>query len=183
MTEVGIVLGSDSDWPVIEPGYRILKDFGVSVEVLVASAHRTPEAARDFALSAREKGMEVVIAVAGAAAHLPGTMAAHTILPVVGVPVAGKALGGIDALLSIAQMPPGVPVAAMAIDGGKNAALYAIAILALKNQQLARRLLDFRESQAEAVYRKNEALQTKIQDKQRTGEGGPRCGHDHDDNR
>jgi 5-(carboxyamino)imidazole ribonucleotide mutase len=164
MAEVGSVLGSDSDWTVMEPGYRILRDFGVSVEVLVASAHRTPEAARDFALSAREKGMEVIIAVAGAAAHLPGTIAAHTTLPVVGVPVAGKATGGLDALLSIAQMPPGVPVATMAIDGGKNAALYAVSILALKNQRLARRLLDFRESQAEAVHRKNKALQVKIQE-------------------
>jgi 5-(carboxyamino)imidazole ribonucleotide mutase len=167
MADVGIVLGSDSDWAVMEPGFRILKDFGVSVEALVASAHRTPEVARDFALSARGRGIEVVIAVAGAAAHLPGMIAAHTTLPVIGVPVASKALGGMDALLSIAQMPPGVPVAAMAIDGGKNAALYAISILALKNQRLARRLLDFRESQAEAVHRKNEVLQTKIQEEEK----------------
>jgi 5-(carboxyamino)imidazole ribonucleotide mutase len=156
-------LGSDSDWPVMEPGYKILKDFGVETEVLVASAHRTPGIVRDFAESAKEKGIEVVIAVAGAAAHLPGVIAACTVLPVVGVPVSGGAFSGMDALLSIAQMPPGVPVGTMAVDGGKNAALYAVSILALKNEQLARSLLNFREAQAEAVYRKNEALRAKIE--------------------
>jgi 5-(carboxyamino)imidazole ribonucleotide mutase len=165
---VGVVLGSDSDWPVMEPGYKILRDFGVETEVLVASAHRTPGVVRDFAESARERGIEVIIAVAGAAAHLPGVIAAYTVLPVVGVPVSGgppfkSALSGMDALLSIAQMPSGVPVAAMVIDGGKNAALYAVSILALKNEQLARSLLAFREAQAEAVYRKNEALRAKIE--------------------
>lgn len=163
MAKVGIVLGSDSDWPIMEPGYRILQDFKVPTDVLVASAHRTPSVVQDFAVSAKGKSIEVIIAVAGAAAHLPGVIAAHTTLPVIGVPVSGGALKGMDALFSIAQMPAGVPVGTMAIDGGKNAALYAVAILALKNEQLARRLLDFRELQAEAVYRKNEALQAKIE--------------------
>jgi 5-(carboxyamino)imidazole ribonucleotide mutase len=168
MVKVGVILGSDSDWPVMEPGYKILKDFGVETEVLVASAHRTPGIVRDFAGSAKEKGIEVIIAVAGAAAHLPGVIAACTALPVVGVPVSGGALSGgalsgMDALLSIAQMPPGIPVGTMAIDGGKNAALYAVSILALKNERLAESLLAFREAQAEAVYRKNEALRAKIE--------------------
>ena len=163
MAKVGIIMGSDSDWPVMEPGYRILRDFEIPAEILVASAHRTPGTVQDFVAAAKEKGIEVIIAVAGAAAHLPGVVAAYTPLPVIGVPVSGGALKGVDALCSIVQMPAGVPVGTMAIDGGKNAALYAVAILALKNEQLARRLLDFRESQAEAVYRKNEALQAKIE--------------------
>jgi 5-(carboxyamino)imidazole ribonucleotide mutase len=163
MAKVGVVLGSDSDWPVMEPGYKILRNFGVGTEVLVASAHRTPGAVQDFAESAKEKDVEVIIAVAGAAAHLPGVIAAYTVLPVIGVPVSGGALSGMDALFSIVQMPPGIPVGTMAIDGGKNAALYAISILALKNEQLARSLLVFREAQAEAVYRKNETLRAKIE--------------------
>jgi 5-(carboxyamino)imidazole ribonucleotide mutase len=163
MAKVGVVLGSDSDWPVMEPGYKTLRDFGVETEVLVASAHRTPGIVRDFAESAKEKGIEVIIAVAGAAAHLPGVIAAYTTLPVVGVPVSGGALSGMDALLSIAQMPSGIPVGTMAIDGGKNAALYAVSILALKDGRLAESLLAFRETQAEAVHRKNEALKTKIE--------------------
>jgi 5-(carboxyamino)imidazole ribonucleotide mutase len=157
-------MGSDSDWPVIEPGLRLLSEFGVESEVIVASAHRTPEVVRDFVASAKEKGFEVLIAVAGAAAHLPGVVASFTTLPVIGVPVSGSALKGIDALLSIVQMPPGIPVATMAIDGGKNAALYAVSILALKNETLAKRLLDFRNTQAEEVRRKNAALQEKIKD-------------------
>ena len=164
MAKVGIVMGSDSDWPVIESGLRLLWEFGVESEVLVASAHRTPEVVRDFASSAKEKGFEVLIAVAGAAAHLPGVVASVTTLPVIGVPVSGSALRGIDALLSIAQMPPGIPVGTMAIDGGKNAALYALSILALKNEALAKRLLDFRSAQAEEVSKKNRALQEKIKE-------------------
>ena len=162
MMKVGIVLGSDSDWPVMEPGYRVLKEFDVPTEVLVASAHRTPEVVRDFALSAREKGIGVIIGVAGAAAHLPGVIAAHTILPVVGVPVSGGALKGMDALFSITQMPSGVPVGTMAIDGGKNAALYAISILALSNEGLSKRLLNFRSAQAEEVRKRDKALQKRL---------------------
>ncbi|MDR1731416.1 MAG: 5-(carboxyamino)imidazole ribonucleotide mutase [Synergistaceae bacterium] len=162
MPKVSIILGSDSDWPIIEPGYLVLKEFGIGVDVLVASAHRTPRVVEEFAVSAREKGAEVLIAVAGAAAHLPGVVAAWTTLPVIGVPVAGHALAGMDALFSILQMPSGVPVGTMAIDGGKNAALYAISILALKYEDLARRLLDFREAQARMVARKNEVLQAEL---------------------
>ncbi|GHV42745.1 5-(carboxyamino)imidazole ribonucleotide mutase [Synergistales bacterium] len=165
MALVGIVLGSDSDWPVMENGFQTLKDFGVETEVLVASAHRTPDAVREFAVSAKNKGIEVIIAAAGGAAHLPGVIAAHTALPVIGVPIAGGALKGVDALLSIAQMPSGVPVATMAIDGSKNAALYALSILALKYQNIAEKLEDFRAEQSEAVRRKNAALQDKINSK------------------
>ncbi|MDR1622850.1 MAG: 5-(carboxyamino)imidazole ribonucleotide mutase [Synergistaceae bacterium] len=166
MAKIGVVIGSDSDWPVFEPGWQILTDFGVETEVLVASAHRTPDVVREFAVSAGERGIQVFIAVAGAAAHLPGVMASFTTLPVIGVPVSGSALKGVDALLSIAQMPAGVPVGTMAIDGGKNAALYAISILALSNESLARRLLDYRNAQAEGVRKRNDALREKIRQKQ-----------------
>ncbi|MDR2178820.1 MAG: 5-(carboxyamino)imidazole ribonucleotide mutase [Synergistaceae bacterium] len=166
MAKIGVVLGSDSDWPVFEPGWKILADFGVETEVLVASAHRTPDAVREFALSAEEKGIRVLIAVAGAAAHLPGVVASFTHLPVIGVPVSGPALKGVDALLSIAQMPAGIPVGTMAIDGGKNAALYAASILAISNESLARRLLDYRNAQAEGVRKRNGALQEKIRQEQ-----------------
>ncbi|GHS98814.1 5-(carboxyamino)imidazole ribonucleotide mutase [Synergistales bacterium] len=165
MALVGIVLGSDSDWPVMEGGFQALGDFGVEAEVLVASAHRTPDIVRDFAISAKAKGIEVIIAAAGGAAHLPGVIAAHTTLPVIGVPIAGGALKGMDALLSIVQMPSGVPVAAMAIDGGKNAALYALSILALKHDSISKNLENFRVDQSEAVRRKNAALQDKINSK------------------
>lgn len=162
MAKIGIVLGSDSDWPVLEPGYRLLEEFEVETEVLVASAHRTPGVVQEFAEGAKSRGVEVIIAAAGAAAHLPGVVAAFTVLPVVGVPISGSALKGMDALLSIVQMPSGIPVGTMAIDGGKNAALYAISILALNNERLAKRLLDFRSEQAAGVHKKNEALQAKL---------------------
>jgi 5-(carboxyamino)imidazole ribonucleotide mutase len=163
MTKVGIILGSDSDWPIVEPGWRLLLDFGVDPEVLVASAHRTPDVVREFAASAQDRGIGVIIAVAGAAAHLPGVVASFTCLPVIGVPVSSSALKGVDALLSIAQMPSGIPVGTMAIDGGRNGALYAISILALNNESLARRLLDYRNAQAEGVRKRNEALRKKIE--------------------
>ncbi|MDR2523482.1 MAG: 5-(carboxyamino)imidazole ribonucleotide mutase [Synergistaceae bacterium] len=162
MTKVGVILGSGSDWPVMEPGWRLLEDFGVPAEVVVASAHRTPDAVREFASSARERGFGVIIAVAGMAAHLPGVVASFTTLPVVGVPASGSALKGMDALLSVAQMPSGVPVGTMAIDGGKNAALYAVSILAITNEELARRLLNFRDAQAEEVRERDRALREKI---------------------
>ena len=162
MAKVGMILGSDSDWPILEPGYKQLKDFGVEVEVLVASAHRTPETVRQFVESARDRGLRVIIAAAGLAAHLPGVVASFTTLPVIGVPIAGGPLKGMDALLSIVQMPPGIPVAAMAIDGGKNAALYALSILAVNDEALAARLAGFRAEQAEGVAAKNQKLQEKL---------------------
>lgn len=162
MAKVGIIMGSDSDWPVLEPGYNQLKELGLEVEVLVASAHRTPEAVEAFAAGARDRGLSAIIAAAGAAAHLAGVVAAFTTLPVIGVPISGSALKGMDALLSMAQMPPGIPVGVMAIDGGKNAALYAAAIIAAADKTVAARLDDFRRKQAEGVRAKNEALQKKL---------------------
>ena len=162
MAQIGIIMGSDSDWPVVEPGYAQLKELGLEAEVLVASAHRTPEDVRDFVVTGQERGMKVFIAAAGAAAHLPGVVASFTTKPVIGVPISGSALKGMDALLSIAQMPPGIPVATMAIDGGKNAALYAASILAISDPALSTRLDNFRLKQAEGVRAKNAALQLKI---------------------
>ena len=162
MGKIAMIMGSDSDWPVLESGYDLLKEFNIEVEVLVASAHRTPEVVHDFVLKAEEKEIEVIIAAAGAAAHLPGVIAAYTTLPVIGVPISGSALKGMDALLSIVQMPSGIPVGTMAIDGGKNAALYAISILAIKEKSIAEKLKEFRLSQAEQIHKKNKYLQEKL---------------------
>lgn len=162
MAKVSIIMGSDSDWPTIEPGWKQLKDLGVDVEVFVASAHRTPDDVREFVTKAPERGTEVFIAAAGLAAHLPGVVASFTWRPVIGVPISGGPLKGQDALLSIAQMPPGIPVATMAIDGGKNAALLAASILALKDEKLAQMMVDFRAAQADGVRAKNQTLQAKL---------------------
>mgnify|MGYP000447125043 FL=1 len=124
--KVALIMGSNSDWPVLEPAEKTLKDFGVEVEVVVASAHRTPELVKEFAAGARDRGVEVIIAAAGAAAHLGGVIASYTTLPVIGVPINATALNGVDALLSFVQMPSGIPVATMAINGAKNAALFAV---------------------------------------------------------
>ena len=165
MTKIGIIMGSDSDWPVLEPGYHQLKELGLEVEVLVASAHRTPEAVESFAAGARGRGLAAIIAAAGAAAHLAGVVAAYTTLPVIGVPISGSALKGMDALLSMAQMPPGIPVGVMAIDGGKNAALYAAAIAGATDKTVAARLDEFRQKQADGVRAKNDSLQKKLSGK------------------
>lgn len=162
MAKIAIIMGSDSDWPVLESGFQLLKDFGLETEVLVASAHRTPEIVRDFVKSARERGFAAIIAAAGLAAHLPGVVASFTTLPVIGVPISGGPLKGMDALLSIVQMPPGIPVAAMAIDGGKNAALYAASILAVNDRVLADKLAAFRLEQTLAVAAKNKNFQDKL---------------------
>ena len=140
--KVGMVMGSESDRPVMEEAGKVLDEFGVGWELVVRSAHRTPEAAAEWARTARERGLEVVIAAAGGAAHLAGAMAAHTRLPVLGVPLASSPLGGFDALLSTVQMPPGVPVGTLGVGpwGAKNAAHLALRILALHDEVLARRL-------------------------------------------
>jgi len=160
---VMIFLGSDSDLPVIEDAAGLLKEFGVDFGVEVTSAHRTPERTVRLVREAEEKGAEVFIAVAGKAAHLPGVVASHTIKPVIGVPVSSEALAGLDALLSIVQMPRGVPVAAMALDkqGGSNAALLALEILALKDEAVRVRLVEFRAAVAARV----EAASRKIREK------------------
>lgn len=154
---VGLIMGSDSDWPVMKAAYDQLVEFGVPVEVAVASAHRTPQRVQQWASGAAARGLKVIIAGAGGAAHLPGVVAAWTTLPVIGVPVAAS-LDGLDALLSIAQMPPGVPVATVAINGARNAAILAAQILALQDQALAERLRAFRQRQAESVAERERRL-------------------------
>lgn len=149
--KVSIIMGSKSDWGVMSAACETLDSFGVPYEKKVISAHRTPEFFLDYMKGARGRGVDVVIAGAGGAAHLPGMCAAMTSLPVIGVPIKSAALNGLDSLLSIVQMPSGVPVATMAIDGAKNAALYAVAILALRDDSLRRKLEEFRQKQSDKV--------------------------------
>ena len=153
MKKVGIIMGSDSDLPIVRKATDTLQSLGIPFEVHIYSAHRTPAQAAEFARSAKANGFGVLIAAAGMAAHLAGALAAQTTLPVIGVPVRSKALNGLDSLLSIVQMPSGIPVATMAIDGAKNAALYAVAVLALHDATLADKLTAFRAAQAEKVLK------------------------------
>jgi len=150
---VGVVMGSDSDWPTMQAAAVLLKEFNVPYEARVVSAHRTPDLLFDYANSARARGLQAIIAGAGGAAHLPGMLAAKTVVPVLGVPVQSKALSGKDSLLSIVQMPKGIPVATFAIGeaGAANAALFAVAMLAVHDGELAQRLTDFRRAQADKV--------------------------------
>ncbi len=150
---VGVVMGSDSDWPTMQAAAVILKELGVPFEARVVSAHRTPDLLFEYAATAGQRGLKAIIAGAGGAAHLPGMLAAKTTVPVLGVPVQSKALSGHDSLLSIVQMPKGIPVATFAIGeaGAANAALFAVAILATGDPALARRLGDFRRAQTEKV--------------------------------
>ena len=150
---VGVVMGSDSDWATMRRCAEVLADFGVAHECRVVSAHRTPELLTEYARSAESRGLQVIVAGAGGAAHLPGMLASHTIVPVIGVPILSRALNGIDSLLSIVQMPSGVPVATMAIGeaGAANAALLAVAMLARRDPDLAGRLTAYRAARAEQV--------------------------------
>ena len=150
MPRVAVLTGSQSDVPVLEPCLQILTDLGIEHELHVMSAHRTPAKVQQFAAAAADQGFEVIIAAAGMAAHLPGVVAAWTSLPVIGVPIGKPGMSGLDALLSIAQMPPGVPVACMAVNGAKNAALYAVAILALKHPDVRQALEQYRREQSQA---------------------------------
>ena len=163
MKKVAIVMGSDSDLPVAQKAVDTLKAFDVPFDAHVFSAHRTPDQARDFARSAREKGFGVIVAVAGMAAHLAGAIAANTTLPVIGIPCRGGALDGLDALLSTVQMPSGIPVATVALNGGVNAALLAIEILAVEDGELAKKLADKRRTDAENVLKKDAALSSALQ--------------------
>lgn len=149
--KVAVIMGSASDWDVMSLCCSTLEDFGIPYEKRVLSAHRNPGPLADYVKSLREKGCEIVIAGAGGAAHLPGVIAAYTTLPVIGIPVKSKALSGWDSLLSIVQMPSGIPVATMAIDGAKNAALFAVSILALKDSGLSEKLQQFRKDQSDKV--------------------------------
>ena len=156
--KVAIIMGSNSDWPILEPAEKTLKEFGVEVEVVVASAHRTPNLVHEFAAGARERGVEVIIAAAGLAAHLGGVIAAFTTVPIIGVPIAGGPLNGVDALYSFVQMPPGIPVGTMAINGAKNAAIYAVEMLAIKYPELVEALAKNRAKMEAEVIAKGEKL-------------------------
>jgi 5-(carboxyamino)imidazole ribonucleotide mutase len=160
--KVAIIMGSDSDFQVVEKGYNILKDFGVEVDVRVISAHRTPDEAINFAKNAEQNGYELLIGAAGKAAHLPGVLAGCTPLPVIGVPIRSTELDGMDALLAIVQMPPGVPVATVAINGSDNAALLAVQILSVKYEDLRIKFKEYKKQMAEKVIEKDKKLNEKL---------------------
>ncbi|GAB5491522.1 MAG: 5-(carboxyamino)imidazole ribonucleotide mutase [Phototrophicaceae bacterium] len=155
---VGVIMGSDSDLPTMKEAIDVLCEFDIPHEVKVISAHRTPSDMADYALTAHERGLKVIIAGAGGAAHLPGMTASYTPLPVIGVPVKSSALSGMDSLLSIVQMPNGIPVATVAIGKAKNAGLLAIKILATSDADLLQKMLDYKENLAEMSRKKNETL-------------------------
>lgn len=163
MGKVAVVMGSASDLPVAEKAVAVLREYEVPVEVRVLSAHRCPDEAREFAASARESGFSCLIAAAGMAAHLAGALAANCTLPVIGIPCGGGAFSGMDALLSTVQMPSGIPVAAVAVDGGKNAALLAVQILAVTDEALARKLGEARQREKAAVLAKDQELMERFQ--------------------
>ena len=162
MKKIGIIMGSDSDLPVVEKAINTLREFEVPYEVHVYSAHRTPEEARQFALTARENGFGAIIAAAGKAAHLAGALAAATTIPVIGIPVKSSNLDGVDALLSTVQMPSGIPVATVAIDGSVNAALLAIQMLAIEDAALAEKLQAKRDKDMWNVLEKNAAIEAQF---------------------
>lgn len=159
LSQVGIIMGSDSDLPTMQAAINVCKDFRVPHEVLVISAHRTPGDMAEYGRIAHTRGLKVIIAGAGGAAHLPGMIAAHTPLPVIGVPVESKSLNGMDSLLSIVQMPRGVPVATVAIGGAQNAGLLAVQMLASHNDDLMQRMIAYKAQMAEDSRAKNEHLQ------------------------
>ena len=161
MKKVGIIMGSDSDLPVVEKAIDTLKSLEVPFEVHIYSAHRTPQEARDFSINARKNGFGAIIAAAGKAAHLAGALAANTTIPVIGIPVKSSTLDGLDALLSTVQMPGGIPVATVAIDGAQNAALLAAQIISIEDADLAAKLDEQRKNAMETVLKKNKAVEEK----------------------
>lgn len=162
--KVAVVMGSDSDLPVLKSCIRLLKEFGISVDVMVCSAHRTPDRASEFAKNAEDNGIDVIIAAAGKAAHLPGVLAAYTPLPVIGIPIKSSTMDGLDSLLSIVQMPSGIPVATVAIDGAENAALLAVQILSVGHEGLRDKMKEYKKKLAKKVEEKNRDLQEKLSD-------------------
>ena len=162
MKKIGIIMGSDSDLPTVQKAVETLKSFGVPYEVHVFSAHRTPAEAKDFSVNARANGFGAIIAAAGMAAHLAGAIAANTTLPVIGIPIKSGNLNGIDALLSTVQMPSGIPVATVAIDGAVNAALLCIQILAVTDSSLAAKLDEKRRADSQKVLEKNAAVEAQF---------------------
>ena len=161
MKKAAVIMGSDSDLPVVEKAFAVFEEYGVPYEVHVYSAHRTPVEARIFAQEAADKGFGVIVAAAGKAAHLAGSLAANTVLPVIGIPVKSSTLDGLDALLSTVQMPSGIPVATVAIDGAQNAALLAVEILAVSDAALAEKLLNARRAATEKVLKKDAEIAAK----------------------
>ncbi|MBK7106767.1 MAG: 5-(carboxyamino)imidazole ribonucleotide mutase [Ignavibacteriae bacterium] len=157
---IGIIMGSDSDLPIMEKAFEVCKEFEIPFEVKILSAHRTPDEHANYAKTAFERGLKVIIAAAGMAAHLPGVTAGNTILPVIGVPIKSKFQDGLDSLLSIVQMPPGIPVATVAIDGAKNSALLAVQILATSDKNLQQKFILYKQKMAEESLKKNEKLNT-----------------------
>ncbi len=162
---VGIIMGSDSDWPTMEAAYNICCEFNVPCEVRVVSAHRTPDDMARYAKSAHKRGLHVIIAGAGGAAHLPGMVASHTPLPVIGVPVETKSLKGLDSLLSIAQMPGGIPVATVAIGGGKNAGLLAVSILGSSDKKICAQLVEYKKQLASESRQRGTRLTASVKSK------------------
>ncbi|MCX7876333.1 MAG: 5-(carboxyamino)imidazole ribonucleotide mutase [Melioribacteraceae bacterium] len=156
--EIGLIMGSDSDFPVMEKAIEVLKEFNIPFESKIVSAHRTPNRMKEYAENAGKRGIKVIIAGAGGSAHLPGMTASFTTLPVIGVPIQTKILKGLDSLLSIVQMPAGVPVATVAIDGAKNAALLALQILAINNKNLQKKLFEYKLKMEKEVIEKDKNL-------------------------
>jgi len=156
--KVAIVMGSKSDYPVVERAESILRDFGVAYETRIISAHRTPRIAEDFASKAEENGIEVIIAAAGKAAHLGGVLAAYTAMPIIGLPIKSSTLDGLDSLLSMVQMPKGVPVATVAIDGAENAALLAVQILSVKYPEMREKMKDYKRKMEAEIIKQDQEL-------------------------
>lgn len=152
--KAAIIMGSDSDWPIMKPAVDIFKNFGIEFDITVASAHRTPNRVKEFVQTSQEQGAKVFIAAAGCAAHLAGVVASYTTYPVIGVPISSEPLKGFDALLSTVQMPSGVPVATMAINGAKNAALFAVEIIATSDESVKQKLLDYRSKMKDEIDKK-----------------------------
>lgn len=164
MAKAAILMGSKSDFPVVKPAVKVLKDFGAEVEVRVISAHRTPEEAHEFASKAKSNGVEVIICAAGKAAHLGGVIAAYTTLPVIGLHVKTDMMGGLDSLLSIVQMPSGIPVATVGVNGGENAGLLALQILGIKYPEIAEKLAAYKKSMQAKINADDAALQAELGD-------------------
>ncbi len=164
MAKVAVLMGSKSDFPVVKPAVKVLKDFGVEAEVRVISAHRTPDEAHEFASGAKGRGVEVIICAAGKAAHLGGVIAAYTTLPVIGLPVKTDMMGGLDSLLSIVQMPSGIPVATVGVNGGENAGLLALQILGVKYPEIAEKLAAYKQAMKAKINADDAALQAELKD-------------------
>lgn len=164
MAKVALLMGSKSDFPVVKPAVKVLKDFGVETEVRVISAHRTPDEAHEFAAGAKQGGVEIIICAAGKAAHLGGVIAAYTTLPVIGLPVKTDMMGGLDSLLSIVQMPSGIPVATVGVNGGENAGLLALQILGVKYPEIAGKLADYKLAMRAKINSDDAALQAELKE-------------------